>query len=179
MTLRILCALCIVCGSFSLGQIYKCDWSVNGIGGGDVSSTAYRCGATVGQTAVGFMSGPAYRALIGFWQAVSDTTGIRDMETPVADEALRTRLEAIAPNPCPGRVLVRYAVGSEGLVSLVVHDLAGRQVRVLANGNRRPGRYVADWRGDDDAGRKLGNGIYFCRFVAGETRATRKLILAR
>jgi len=49
------------------GQTYRCDWSVVGMGGGEMSSGAYRCVATAGQTAAGFMTSPSYWALVGFW----------------------------------------------------------------------------------------------------------------
>ena len=32
-------------------QPYRCDRSVNGIGGGEMSSSAYKCGSTAGRTA--------------------------------------------------------------------------------------------------------------------------------
>ena len=67
MILRMLVALCAVCGSLGLAQNYKCDWNVVGIGGGDMTGSNYQCGATVGQTAAGFITGPNYWALIGYW----------------------------------------------------------------------------------------------------------------
>ena len=173
-----LLCLGVLGGSFLLAQPYRCDWSVVGSGGGAMAGTAYRCGATAGQTAAGSLAGAQYRAFIGFWQAEAEV-GILEREGPVLPEGLVTRLEAIAPNPCPGLAQVRYALGAEGPVSITVHDLCGRQVRVLASGVRAPGRYTAEWRGEDDAGRELANGVYFCRFAAGDTRATRKVILAR
>jgi hypothetical protein len=143
-----------------------------------MSGTGYRVGATAGQTAAGPMTGAAYHALIGFWQAEIEV-GILDREGPVLPEGLVTRLEAIAPNPLRGRAQVRYALGAAGPVSLTVHDITGRQVRELVSGPRPAGRHAVDWRGEDDAGRELANGVYFCRFAAGEARTTSKLVLAR
>ncbi|MBN2538020.1 T9SS type A sorting domain-containing protein [candidate division WOR-3 bacterium] len=178
MSFRTLFLLCVLCGSILFAQPYRCDWSVVAQGGGDMSSAAYRCGATAGQTAAGQLTGPAYRALIGFWQAAYEV-GIAEKEGPTLPEGLVTRLEAVSPNPLRGRAQVRYSLAVAGPVSIIVHDLAGRQVRTLATGTRPAGRYAADWRGDDDAGRKLADGIYFCRFSSGATNSTQKLILAR
>ncbi|MFO7675719.1 MAG: T9SS type A sorting domain-containing protein, partial [bacterium] len=145
---------------------------------GGMSGTAYRVGATAGQTAAGRLAGAQYLAFIGFWQADAEV-GILDREGPALSRGLETRLEAIAPNPFRAGTVVRYALGTGGPVRLTVHDLCGRQVRVLVAGERPAGRYAADWRGEDDAGRELANGVYFCRFAAGDTRTTQKLILAR
>jgi len=171
-------ALIAVAATLASGQNYRCDWGVVGFGAGELTGD-YRCGATLGQTAAGQMAGMQFLAHIGFWQAVSDTTGIRDAEAPGRPERLVTRLEAIAPNPCPGRAKVRYSLGAAGPVSLVVHDLAGRQVRVLVGGVRQSGHHAVEWRGEDDAGRRLGNGVYFCRLRAGQTQVTRRLVVAR
>ncbi|MFO7676432.1 MAG: FlgD immunoglobulin-like domain containing protein [bacterium] len=174
----ILVALCALCGSGLFAQPYRCDWAVVGSGGGTMTGTAYRVGATAGQTAAGALAGAQYHAFVGFWQADAEV-GILDREGPALSRGLETRLEAIAPNPFRAGTVVRYALGAAGPVSVTVHDLSGRQVRVLASGVRPAGRYSVDWRGEDDAGRELANGVYFCRFAAGETRTTQKLVLAR
>jgi hypothetical protein len=69
-------ACCLVGASVSVAQNYKCDWSVNGIGGGDMTGS-HKCGSTVGQTAAGQIIGTSYWALIGFWQTEGQT-GVRE-----------------------------------------------------------------------------------------------------
>jgi hypothetical protein len=159
-------------------QNYRCDWSVNGIGGGEMSGTAYRCGSTAGQTATGLLTGTEFLAVVGFWQA-DYQVGIAEKQGSVFPRVLVTRLEAVAPNPFRARTQVRYSLATEGPVSIEVLDLAGRAVRTLVSGPQKAGRYTADWRGQDDAGRKLANGIYFCRFTVGDHREVRKLLLTR
>jgi hypothetical protein len=159
-------------------QDYRCDWSVVGIGGGEMSGTAYRCGSTAGQTAAGSLSGTEFLAVVGFWQA-DYQVGIAEKQGPVFPKAPVTRLEAVAPNPFRGLTQVRYSLAAEGPVSIAVHDLAGRAVRTLVTGPRKAGRYTAVWNGHDDAGRKLANGVYFCRFRVGDHREVTKLLLTR
>ena len=60
-----------------------------------------------------------------------------------------------------------------------MYDLTGRVVRTLADGVLRRGRYSVSWNGTDDRGRELARGVYFCRFSAGDFRATEKLVLQR
>ena len=162
--------------AFGLGQNYRCDWSVNGIAGGEMTG-AYKCGSTAGQTAAGLITGPSYWALIGFWQTEGQV-GVREQAYSPSG-AFVTHLYSPFPTPFVRRVAIRYSLAAEGLVLLRVHDLTGRVVRTLANGVIRPGRYSLSWSGTDDRGRELARGVYFCRFAAGDYRATEKLVLQR
>ena len=90
-----------------------------------------------------------------------------------------TRLYAPRPNPSRSHTAIRYSLAAEGRVTLRVHDLTGRVVRALAYGVMRPGRYSLSWNGADDRGRELARGVYFCRFSAGDYRATEKLVLQK
>jgi len=164
--------------SLSHAQNYKCDWSVVGIGGGDMAGTTYTCGATAGQTAAGPITGSSYWALIGFWQTEGQT-GVREQAYSVSPGPLVTQLYVPQPNPARTRVAIRYSLAAEGRVSLRVHDPTGRVVRTLADGVVRPGRYSLSWNGRDDRGRELARGIYFCRFTAGDYRATEKVVLQK
>jgi flagellar hook assembly protein FlgD len=64
-------------------------------------------------------------------------------------------------------------------VSLAVHDITGRVVRQLCASRVKRGAYSVTWDGADVRGRSLANGIYFCRFTAGDYRATEKLVLQK
>jgi hypothetical protein len=129
----------LILASVLAAQQYRCDWSVNGIGGGDMTSSAYRCGATAGQTAAGFITASNYWALIGYWLPEGQV-GIREAAQWSSGQALVTRLYAPQPNPFRGALTVRYSLAAEGPVALLVHDLTGRAVRTLACGVMRPGR---------------------------------------
>jgi hypothetical protein len=160
-----------------LAQNYKCDWSVVGIGGGDMAGGSYKCPGTVGQTAAGLITGPNYWVLIGFWQPELGT-GVRE-HAYSSSGPLATRLYAPQPNPFRSALAIRYSLATEGRVTLRVHDLTGRVVRTLADGVMRHGRYNVNWNGADDRGRELARGVYFCRFTAGDHCATEKLVLQR
>ena len=177
MTRSVLCVLFVLCGSLALAQNYKCDWSVNGIGGGEMSSSAYKCGATAGQTAVGPVTGPNYWAHIGFWQTERQT-GVREAQWS-SGQVLKTRLYQPQPNPARARVAIRYSLDSQRPTSLQIHDLTGRVVRTLCASSMKRGAYSVTWNGTDDRGRELARGVYFCRFTAGAYRATEKLVLQR
>jgi hypothetical protein len=158
-------------------QNYKCDWSVVGIGGGDMTGTAYKCGATAGQTAAGFITGSNYWALIGFWQT-DGQTGVRE-EAYSPSGAFVTRLYSPFPTPAVRSVTIRYTLDAQRQTLLQVHDLTGRVVRTLCASSMKRGAYSVTWDGRDHLGRSLANGVYFCRLTAGDYRGTDKLVLQR
>jgi len=177
MTFRILCVLCVICGSLALAQNYKCDWSVNGIGGGEMAGSGYKCGSTVGQTAAGQITGTSYWAFIGFWQPEGQT-GVRDAQWS-GGQVLKTRLDRPMPNPARARVAIRYTLDATRQTFLRVHDLTGRVVKTLCASSQKRGAYNVTWSGTDDHGRSLANGVYFVRLTAGDYRATEKVVLQR
>ena len=167
----------LVGASVSVAQNYKCDWSVVGSGGGDMTG-AYKCGSTVGQTAVGQMTGSSYWALIGFWLPEGQT-GVREQTYSSGQGPFKTHLYSPFPTPAVRSVTIRYSLATEGPVTLRVHDLTGRVVRTLCASSMKRGTYSVTWNGTDDRGRELARGVYFCRFTAGDYRATEKLVLQR
>jgi len=164
--------------SLSYAQNYKCDWSVNGVGGGEMSSSAYKCGATAGQTAAGFITGSNYWALVGYWLPEGQV-GVREQAYSPNQGPLVTRLYVPQPNPARTHVSIRYTLDAQRQTMLQIHDLTGRVVRTLCASSMRRGAYSINWNGADDRGRVLANGIYFCRLAAGNYRATEKLVLQR
>jgi hypothetical protein len=139
---------------------------------------AYKCGATVGQTAVGPITGSSYWALIGFWQTEGQT-GVREQAYSPNQGPLVTRLYAPQPNPSRSHTAIRYSLAAEDRVTLRMHDLTGRVVRTLCASSMKRGAYSMTWNGTDDRGRELARGVYFCRFTAGDYRATEKVVLQK
>ncbi|HTW92989.1 MAG TPA: FlgD immunoglobulin-like domain containing protein [bacterium] len=171
--------LCILGGlSLSLAQTYKCDWCVNGIGGGDMAGTSYKCGSTVGQTAAGQLTGSSYWALIGYWQPEL-ATGVREQAYSPGQGPLKTHLYSPFPTPAVRSVTIHYTLDAQRQTLLQVHDLTGRVVRTLCASSMKRGAYSVMWSGTDDRGRSLANGIYFVRLTAGSYRATEKVVLQK
>ena len=85
----------------------------------------------------------------------------------------------VGPNPTAGPTTVRYARGTSGPVRLAVADVLGREVAVLAEGDRGAGPHEAAF----DAGRlapgRLAPCLYLARLVAGGQTVTRRLTVAR
>jgi photosystem II stability/assembly factor-like uncharacterized protein len=81
-----------------------------------------------------------------------------------------------SPNPFSSRTGISLSAPLAGArtASLGIVDASGRHVRTLLV---EPGIRSMRWDGTDDSGRRLPTGVYFCRLVAGDDRATCKLLM--
>ena len=87
---------------------------------------------------------------------------------------IRFLLDQNYPNPFNPETGIRYQVSGSSDVKLVVYDLVGREVAVLAKERKAPGSYEVQF---DASG--LASGVYLYRLTAGEFVETRKLLLLR
>ncbi len=76
----------------------------------------------------------------------------------------------VSPNPSAGAVEVRFELDAPASVRIVVVDVLGREVAVLADGVRPAGRQSIRWAAD-----RASAGTYSVRVVAGERSASRRL----
>ncbi len=88
--------------------------------------------------------------------------------TPVADVPTPAPLTLAAwPNPFNPAVTLSYRLRQATVVTLRIHDLAGRCVRALVNGEvQAAGSHDLTWNGRDDLGRSLPSGTYLARIAA-------------
>ncbi len=106
-----------------------------------------------------------------------------DTVTAVNDDAgalpKATTLAGIYPNPFNPRTTIEFELAETGAIELAIYDLGGRLVRAIESGSRPAGRYQATWDGQDNDGRAVPTGTYFCRLNAAQGSQTRKMTLAR
>jgi hypothetical protein len=115
------------------------------------------------------------RELIVYLTYEIDTT---DIDTPLLPESFALR--GAYPNPFNPSTTIAYDLPTAVPVKLHVYDIAGRVVRVLRDGSvELPGSHKVVWNGQDDAGRTVSSGTYFCRLIAGEYVQIRSLMLVR
>ena len=88
-------------------------------------------------------------------------------------------LDAVYPNPFNPKTEIRFNLSSPGRASLVIYDLVGRRVRLLAGGDHHAGTFTKEWYGTDDSGREVSSGVYFVRLEALGKPVTRKITLLR
>lgn len=96
------------------------------------------------------------------------------------------------PNPFNSATVIPYArhrggggradIGEGGSVRLAVHDLLGREIRVLVDGVVGEGERSVAWDGLDATGRAVASGVYLYRLEApgsGIAPLVRRMVLLR
>jgi hypothetical protein len=84
------------------------------------------------------------------------------------------RLEQNFPNPFNPATEIRFELPQSGDAALVVHDVLGREVAVLAEGYKDAGRYQVTWDGSGSA-----SGVYVVRLTQGSVALSRRMLLVR
>jgi ligand-binding sensor domain-containing protein len=109
----------------------------------------------------------------GVWKrSLSEVT--TSVPTGTEEKPSGYRLEQNYPNPFNPVTIIHYQLSTDNHVSLRVYDLLGREVTVLVNEKKGPGRYRVEF----DA-RNLASGMYFYRLQAGSYVDVKKLILLK
>jgi len=96
-----------------------------------------------------------------------------------ATELIQLRLYSCALNPFTRTTSIRFRFGQAGNVHLRAYDVSGRLVTTLKQGHEKPGVYIATWKGTDENGRQVPNGIYFYRLDAPGISEIRKAVVMR
>jgi predicted nucleotidyltransferase len=79
-------------------------------------------------------------------------------------------------NPVVGEARFRFALPSDAWVELSIHDVSGRQVAALLDGELPAGYHTARW-GPAEAGAHRPPGVYFVRLVAAGRVCTRRVVV--
>ncbi|MEM1041320.1 MAG: T9SS type A sorting domain-containing protein [Bacteroidota bacterium] len=107
------------------------------------------------------------------WSVIEATPWTED-GAPVATATAEVTGLTAYPNPTAGRAEVAFALAEAAAVRLVVFDVLGREVAVLAEGAREAGPHTAAFDGS-----ALAAGTYLVRLEAGGVVETQTLTLTR
>ncbi len=84
------------------------------------------------------------------------------------------------PNPFNPETQIRFSIGRQDDVKLVIYDLIGHQVRTLIDGDiYNAGFHAVHWNGLDNNGQKVPSGMYIYRIKAGDFMADKKMLLLK
>ena len=83
------------------------------------------------------------------------------------------------PNRFNSETVIRFALPTAGQVELILYNLIGQRVAMLAQGWRPAGIHAARWDGRDDDGREQASGLYLARLATSSAMKSRKLLLLR
>jgi len=78
------------------------------------------------------------------------------------------------PNPFNPSTNIKYSIPADGLVTLKVYDLLGKEVTTLVNDYKQAGTFDLVFDGSN-----LASGVYYYQLITGELSATKKLMLTK
>jgi hypothetical protein len=83
------------------------------------------------------------------------------------------------PNPFNPTTTISYSIADPSHVQLSVYNVRGQLVKTLVDEDQGPNVYRRIWDGRNSSGDSVASGIYFYRLIAGDFKATRKMVLIR
>lgn len=95
-------------------------------------------------------------------------------EPPKSDKPSDYSLSQNYPNPFNPTTTISYSIPKNGLVTLKVYDILGKEVADLVNEMKEPGDYSVTFNAAN-----LPSGIYFYTLTSSNFMATKKLILLK
>lgn len=124
-----------------------------------------------GGTAVGTAGAVAYGAsaplstcTVGFWDPPGSASAVT--------------LD-VFPEPASRVTTLSFSLPLEGETALEVFDVTGARVRTLAAGRAAAGAHTERWDLCDDAGRRVGAGLYLARLTIGGWSRTRRITVVK
>ncbi len=82
----------------------------------------------------------------------------------------------VSPNPLRSTTEVHYRVADSQPIRLAVYDATGRAVRTLTRQSQTPGEHTLVWNGNDDEGRAVAAGVYYCKLETGGKSSSAKIV---
>jgi len=75
--------------------------------------------------------------------------------------------------------VIRFELSGREMITVTVHDILGREIKKLVNGELVSGSYEVLWDGKDIGGSMVSPGVYFYRLTSGSSFQTRKMVLIK
>jgi hypothetical protein len=84
----------------------------------------------------------------------------------------------IYPNPLLNQAMIEFSLNQPERISLSVFDLQGRLVRILVDGkNSQAGTHYIAWKGEDNNGHPLADGLYMIKMLTDTSTIIRRVIV--
>jgi hypothetical protein len=78
------------------------------------------------------------------------------------------------PNPFNPTTVIKYQIPKDGIVTLKIYDILGREVKILVNEQKFTGRYEVKFDATD-----LASGIYIYRIQVNDYTSSKKMMLIK
>jgi hypothetical protein len=142
------------------------------LAGDDAEHTSYESCEQKGRAAWWMM------AVLSGW---STTTGVGDGDDdPIPGPPAYDGFDlSCYPNPCNPSATIGFALPAAGRAKLAIYDAQGRLVRTLVDDALAGGSHSIVWNGTNEAGGRVGSGVYFYRVTADKRSESKKVLLLR
>ena len=134
-------------------------------------------GSTTGQQSYSFLDENVIAGKQSYRLKQIDYDGTYRIYGPVEVDytgVLTYELEQNYPNPFNPVTTIHYQLPADGMVTIKVYDIIGREVKTLVNDFKTKGRYEINF---DASG--LSSGIYIYQIISGSYKALRKMLLTK
>ncbi len=109
-----------------------------------------------------------------FSYAKTNGATLTSVTPQISSVAEKYSLSQNYPNPFNPTTKINFAIPSNGLVSLKIYDIAGKEVMTLVNKTMNVGTYSVEFNGA-----LLSSGAYFYRLESGSFVETKKMMLVK
>jgi hypothetical protein len=126
--------------------------------------------ATIGQPVIAGSRQTAYAGFFGFWYnagSVVVSIGSHEQSGPYP-----SLIEAVYPHPARTAATVVFTLPEAGQLRMTLHDVLGRELALLDETARQPGRHVLEL-----PRLQLPSGMYIIRMVIGERWSTTRILV--
>ena len=83
------------------------------------------------------------------------------------------------PNPFNRYTIISYDIFQPGEASLIIYNIQGQQVKVLAKGYHERKNYKKVWAGFNDKEQKVASGLYFYQLSSGSSSSIKRMVYLR
>ena len=83
------------------------------------------------------------------------------------------------PNPFNPVTTLQYNLPVNGLVSIIIYNILGKEVKTLVNTTQDAGYKSVNWNATNNYGKPVSAGVYLYQIQAGEFVQTRKMVLLK
>ena len=92
------------------------------------------------------------------------------------NETIKYAVHNAYPNPYNSTVNIKYDLQSPSNVKIAIHDILGREIKILLNTRQLPGSKMIQWDSTDNSGEKVAAGVYLYSLEIDGLRDLRKII---
>ena len=83
------------------------------------------------------------------------------------------------PNPFNPSTVIEFGLARACRVRLAVYNVVGQEIKTLVDEDKPAGNYSVPWNGEDNSGRRVPSGVYFCKIVAAHHVQSSKLVVLK